>query len=45
MTGKDIYKMSMSKNKSKCKIYENSGHWQFIPDMFVEFFRKYYGKK
>ena len=30
--------------KSECKIYENSGHWQFIPDMFVEFFRKYYGK-
>ena len=26
--------------KSECKIYENSGHWQFIPDMFVEFFRQ-----
>lgn len=29
---------------AKRKIYENSGHWQFIPDMFIEFFREYYGK-
>ena len=29
---------------AKSKIYENSGHWQFIPDMFIEFFREYYGK-
>ncbi|MDE5936814.1 MAG: alpha/beta hydrolase, partial [Ruminococcus sp.] len=28
---------------AKSKIYENSGHWQFIPDMFIEFFREYYG--
>ena len=28
---------------TKCKIYENSGHWQFIPDMFIEFFREFYG--
>ncbi len=26
----------------QCKIYEDSGHWQFIPDMFVEFFKMYY---
>ncbi len=29
---------------AKSKIYENSGHWQFIPDMFIEFFHEYYGK-
>ncbi|MCM1007260.1 MAG: alpha/beta hydrolase-fold protein [Ruminococcus flavefaciens] len=29
---------------AKSKIYENSGHWQFIPDMFIEFFREYYAK-
>ncbi|MDE5620441.1 MAG: alpha/beta hydrolase [Ruminococcus sp.] len=28
---------------TKCRIYENSGHWQFIPDMFIEFFREFYG--
>ncbi|MDE5945879.1 MAG: hypothetical protein K2G63_01030 [Oscillospiraceae bacterium] len=28
--------------ENKCKIYENSGHWQFIPDMFEEFFREFY---
>lgn len=32
-------------NTAISKIYENSGHWQFIPDMFIEFFRKYYGSK
>lgn len=31
-------------NTAKSKIYENSGHWQFIPDMFIEFFREYYAK-
>ncbi|MDE6789595.1 MAG: alpha/beta hydrolase [Ruminococcus sp.] len=30
---------------AECKIYEDSGHWQFIPDMFIEFFRKYYGNQ
>ncbi len=30
---------------AECRIYENSGHWQFIPDMFIEFFRKYYSNK
>lgn len=29
---------------AKSKIYEDSGHWQFIPDMFIEFFREYYGE-
>lgn len=29
---------------AKSKIYEDSGHWQFIPDMFIEFFREYYAK-
>lgn len=29
---------------AKSKIYEDSGHWQFIPDMFIEFFCEYYGK-
>ncbi|MDE5565061.1 MAG: alpha/beta hydrolase, partial [Oscillospiraceae bacterium] len=28
----------------QCKIYEDSGHWQFIPDMFVEFFKMYYAQ-
>lgn len=28
----------------QCKIYEDSGHWQFIPDMFVEFFKTYYAR-
>lgn len=30
---------------AKSKIYENSGHWQFIPDMFIEFFQEYYAQK
>lgn len=30
---------------AECKIYEDSGHWQFIPDMFIEFFRKYYNNQ
>ncbi len=29
---------------AECKIYENSGHYEFIPDMFIEFFHKFYGK-
>lgn len=31
--------------ESECRIYEDSGHWQYIPEMFAEFFKKYYGKK
>ena len=28
----------------RCKIYENTGHWEFIPDMFREFFLEFYSR-
>lgn len=29
---------------AECKIYDGSNHYEYIPDMFREFFLKFYGK-
>lgn len=31
-------------NSAECEIYDNSNHYEYIPDMFKNFFIKFYGK-